>query len=133
MPKKCKHEIVSTYEPFFENGNWNFKKWHGECFNCGKEGVYEKWKGFTPVNLNRELKKEIQACLDAGKFEEVKPDELIPGARKWTKNRVLDAMEKGLAHGFTMTGPGKISAFRLHDKKLGKKAAETALKGLTRE
>jgi len=133
MPKKeCTHLIISTYEPVYENGKWNFKKWHGQCYECEANGIMVEGEGFIP-DPHAELRQEVGEQLDSGAYEEVEPKELLPRIRKWTKNRILDALEAGIAHGFTMSGPDQFMVFRLHDKKLGKKVTKIVLKELLRE
>jgi len=130
--KKCEHTIISTYEPVYENGEWNFEKWHGQCHECKAKGILIDGEGFIP-DPNAQLRQEVEGQLGFGAYEKVEPKELKPRIRKWTKNRILDALEADIAHGFTMSGPDQFMVFRLHDKKLGKKAAKTALKELSRE
>ena len=105
--KKCKHEIVSTFEPVYENGDWNFDKWHAQCYECKKKGISVEGEGFIP-DPHAELRQKVEGQLGFGAYEEVQPKELKSRIRKWTKNRILDALEAGIAHGFTMSGPDQF-------------------------
>lgn len=91
------------------------------------------WKFFhnEPITFG-DLKEEAQFFQSLGHTEEVRNP--ANGLYKWTKDEILDAIRKGVAHGFSMDGGffgngPSVSARRFKNEDLGRRVAQATLVG----
>lgn len=140
--RDVKYDYLESTEPNLRNHIYNIEFRHGGTTTIGPNDIESVrrgnvWKYYHKEPLSfKDIKEEASFYSEIGRTEEVRN----PANKmySWTLNEVLDAIEKGIAHGLSVTqnffDPNSHydRAIRFMDEEVGQRIAEHTLRGFNR-